>query len=70
MLLLNAFQRPKEWGDSNFQIFLVLPVAPEAAGVIGTFNCCILLGGLYHSGILSTMVTIFGPSVSHISIGH
>ena len=40
LLLLVAFQDLwKEWGDSNFQIFFTeLPVPPQAAGVVGTFN--------------------------------
>ena len=40
-LLLFAFRDLwKEWGDSNFQIFFSteLPVPPQAAGVVGTFN--------------------------------
>ena len=41
LLLLFAFRDLwKEWGDSNFQIFFSteLPVPPQAAGVVGTFN--------------------------------
>ena len=40
MLLLFAFRDLwKEWGDSNFQIFFHrMPVPPQAAGVVGTFN--------------------------------
>ena len=39
-LLLFAFRDLwKEWGDSNFKIFFTeLPVPPQAAGVVGTFN--------------------------------
>ena len=40
-MLLFAFRDLwKEWGDSNFQIFFSteLPVPPQAAGVVGTFN--------------------------------
>ena len=28
----------RKWGDSNFQILTELPVPPQAAGVVGTFN--------------------------------
>ena len=41
LLLLFSFRDLwKEWGDSNFQIFFYteLPVPPQAAGVVGTFN--------------------------------
>ena len=40
MMLLFAFRDLwKEWGDSNVQIFFTeLPVPPQAAGVVGTFN--------------------------------
>ena len=27
-----------KWGESNFQILTELPVPPQAAGVVGTFN--------------------------------
>ena len=48
----------KGWGHSNFQFFWELPFPQHAAGVVGTLNCCAFL---YHSGILSTMIFIFGP---------
>ena len=39
---------------SEFQFFAELSVPQQAAGVIGTLNCCAFL---YHSGILSTTLS-------------
>ena len=44
----------RKWGDSNFQILAELPVPPQAAGVVGTFEC-----DLYIYIILSTTVSHF-----------
>ena len=45
-------------GHSNSQFFGELPFPQHAAELVGTLNCCVFL---YHSGILSTMIFIFGP---------
>ena len=50
-------------GHSNFKFFGELPFPQHAAGVVGTLNCCAFL---YNSGILSTMIFIFGPYWCHI----
>ena len=53
LLLLFAFRDLwKEWGDSFSDLFTELSVPPQAAGVIGTFECAFL------DIILSTTVSI------------
>ena len=56
--------RPIEKGKrcySSFQICTELPVPPQAAGVVGTFNCCVF----YHSGILNTTVSVWSSRMSY-----
>ena len=45
----------RKWGDSNFQILTELPVPPQAAGVVGTFN----VFDIYIYILLSTTVSHF-----------
>ena len=45
----------RKWGDSNFQILRELPVPPQAAGVVGTFNVL----DIYIYILLSTTVSHF-----------
>ena len=33
----------RKWGDSNFQILAELTVPPQAAGVVGTFQCALYI---------------------------
>ena len=51
LMLLYAFRDLwKEWGDSNFQIFLLnCQFSSQAAGVVGPLNCVLYI-------ILNTMV--------------
>ena len=45
-------------GHSNLQFFGELLVPPHEARVVGTLICCSFL---HHSGILNTIISIFGP---------
>ena len=45
-------------GHSDFKFFGELSFPQHSAGVVGTLNCRAFL---YHSGILNTMIFIFGP---------
>ena len=45
-------------GHSNFQFFGALPFLQHTAGVVGPLNCC---ASSYYSGIINTIIFIFGP---------